>query len=180
MYYWANFSIQYNLASQNQNFRPFNDPISLGFISDKKPSRWPKQTQKFKNQRRKLNKQREKNKRKIKNKNLSAGKIIEKQNSVYTQFWGVELTTELCLLEGDECGIGVPLGKKLKTRPSFRKRRFRQRNSDSWSELGEAFPLSFRVVLVLIAVQEPERRSRARRRTREKFFHLRRCGNLEE
>ena len=43
-----------------------------------------------------------------------------KKGVVFTQFL-VESTTELCLLDGPEGGIGVPLGKKLNICPWYRK-----------------------------------------------------------
>lgn len=56
----------------------------------------------------------------IQNPTIKEEKIGEthvKWTSWSTQFLGVEATTELCLFEGPEGGIGTPLGKKLKTRP---------------------------------------------------------------
>lgn len=43
-----------------------------------------------------------------------------KKKELPTQF-RVESTTELCLLEGPEGGIGIPLGKKLNICPWYRK-----------------------------------------------------------
>lgn len=76
----------------------------------------------------------------------------------------VESTTELCRLDGPEAGTGVPLGKKLKTRPWYRK----PVSCFSWrglicSEFSNAFLSTIIVTPGLAAVQEPKTRKTTRR-----------------
>lgn len=168
----SKFSVQYkteNRKAKKQNKRfisLWSDPITLHI-------RFLKTLQPFKEHKSKKETEKKTEYKKIKSIERSNAKQFD-SFFFFSQFWG----TELCLLDGPEGGIGVPLGKKLNIWPPYWKPVTCFRGwSSVLSIVVQTFLSSITIFPGRVAVQEPRRRT-MRQIVIEMVFHTGCCLDL--